>query len=297
MKILCGLFGKTRQGFYKQLSIIENGLIEEEMILDAVKKIRTKAKTRRWGARKLQHLVNKELSSMNIHVGRDKLFDLLRENHMLVRTRRRKYFTTQSHHWLHKYDNLIQDKEISGPNQLWVSDITYVKGTNQTYFLYLITDAYSQKVVGWHLSEDLQAVSAVVALKMALKKKPKTLEHELIHHSDRGVQYCSEEYIRQLRKHRINVSMTCPSSPQENAIAERMNGILKEEWLYDLEFSTVAKGRSEVKKVVSIYNDYRPHESLGNRTPNEVHHLEVQRHESSRVIGKTYSHRKSVNIA
>jgi transposase InsO family protein len=268
-------------------------IIKEEMVLTAVHRIRTKAETNRWGGRKLQKLVNEELASMNIHIGRDMLFDLLREKNMLVRTRKRRYFTTQSHHWLRKYDNLIQDKEISGPNQLWVADITYVKGNGQdkVFYLYLITDAYSQKIVGWHLTNDLKASSAVVALKMALKANKGQIEN-LVHHSDRGVQYCSEEYVTQLNAHSISISMTNPGSPQENAIAERVNGILKEEWLYDQVFDNLTKTHKKMKKFISIYNSLRPHTSLKSKTPEQIHDLGFLRHDAIRVIGKTYTYNK-----
>lgn len=290
-KTLCRLFGRTRQAYYKHLHFAEESLATEEMVLAAVKRIRDKALTQRWGARKLQGLVNEELLTLNIRVGRDQLFDLLRENGMLVRQRKRRFFTTQSHHWMHKYDNLIQGMKLTGPNQLWVADITYIKSKGRVYYLYLITDAYSQKIVGWHLSENLKATSAVAALKMALKAN-KGLVDQLIHHSDRGVQYCSQEYVKLLDRAQIKISMTNPGSPQENAIAERVNGILKEEWLYDATFVNLAQGKATVKKAIAVYNAYRPHNSLGNKTPDQIHDLGFSRHEAVRVIGKSYTYRK-----
>lgn len=293
LRTLCGLFGKTRQGYYKQDNAEQNMVLTQEIILGAVQQIRKKSQTKRWGARKLHTLLNKELIGMNIHIGRDKLFDLLRANNMLVRKRKRKHFTTQSHHWLRKYDNLIQDKKLTRPNQLWVSDITYVKSNGNVYFLYLITDAYSQKIVGWHLSLDLKAVSAVAALKMAIKANAHKLKG-LIHHSDRGVQYCSGTYVEILEKNDIAISMTKPASPQENAIAERVNGILKDEWLYDLDVNTLNEARSRTKQVIGLYNDYRPHNTLNNRTPRDIHDVGLPRHKAERVIGKTYSYKKRV---
>lgn len=288
---LCGLFGKSRQAYYKHLHYLEDSLATDEIILGAVRRIRKKAQTHGWGARKLKTLVNNELAPQGIHVGRDRLFALLRENNMLVRKRKRKFFTTQSHHWLHKYDNLIEGKELTGSNQLWVADITYIKGQEGVYYLYLITDAYSQKIVGWHISEDLKAKSAVTALKSALKTNEGRLDN-LIHHSDRGVQYCSEEYVKILDRSEVRISMTKPGSPQENAIAERLNGILKEEWLYDASFENLKAGRKKLKQIASLYNGYRPHNSLGNKTPREVHDLGFLRHEAVRVIGKSYTYRK-----
>lgn len=288
---LCGLFGRTRQAYYKHLHVAEKSLINEEIIIAAIKRIREKANTKRWGARKLQKLVNQELHPLGVRVGRDQLFDLMRKNGMLVRKRKRKFFTTQSHHWLHKYDNLIQSMKLTGPNQLWVADITYVKSNGRVYYLYLITDAYSQKIVGWHLSEDLKANSAVAALKMGLKVNKASID-KLVHHSDRGVQYCSEEYVKLLNGAGIYISMTKPGSPQENAIAERVNGILKEEWLYDANFENLQQGRKSLRKTTAIYNDYRPHNSLGNQTPVQIHDLGFLRHDPVRVIGQTYKYRK-----
>jgi transposase InsO family protein len=293
INVLCGLFGKTRQGYYKQDKVEQNVLIEEDIILDAVKQIRKKAETNRWGGRKLQDILKEELDGMNISIGRDKLFDLLRTNHMLVRKRKRKYFTTQSHHWLRKYDNLIQDKILTKPNQLWVADITYVKSNGIVYFLYLITDAYSQKIVGWHLCLDLKAISAETALEMAIDANKNNLDN-LVHHSDRGVQYCSAVYVEILEKNNIVISMTKPASPQENAIAERVNGILKDEWLYDLDVKNLVSAYKNIKKIIGIYNGYRPHNSLNNHTPNQIHNLGFLRHKTERVIDKTYSYRKRV---
>jgi transposase InsO family protein len=293
LNALCGLFGKTRQGYYKQGNAAQNMFMEQEIILSAVKQIRSKAKTTRWGGRKLQDLLKKELYPLNMSIGRDKLFDLLRANHMLVRHRKRKYFTTQSHHWLRKYDNLIQDKVITQPNQLWVADITYVKSKGTVYFLYIITDAYSQKIVGCYLSLDLKAASAERALDMAIKNNTDRVG-VLIHHSDRGVQYCSAAYVEMLEKNNIAISMTKPASPQENAIAERINGILKDEWLYDLDVKTLKEASKKVKEVIGIYNGYRPHNTLNNQTPNQIHDLGFLRHKAERVIGKTYRYRKRV---
>lgn len=291
-RLLCGLFGKSRQGYYKQISEIEKSALNEQLVVNAVVKIRSKAKTDRWGVRKLKDKVNEELKCINVNVGRDRLFDILRSNNMLVRKRKRKYFTTDSHHWLRKYDNLIIDKKLTAPNQLWVSDITYVKINKvEVVYLYLITDAYSQKIVGWHVSLDLKANSAVKALKMAIKDNKHNIQ-ELIHHSDRGVQYCSSRYVQILTDNQIQISMTNPGSPQENAIAERINGILKEEWLYDLNLPNHEIAQKKIKQIIKIYNTYRPHNSLNNKAPEDIHSGRFLRHETERVIGKTYKYKK-----
>ena len=286
------MFGKSRQGYYKQVNHIEKTALDEQVVLSAVMKIRTRAQTKRWGVRKLKDMVNQELKCINIEVGRDRLFDLLRANNMLVRKRKRKYFTTDSHHWLRKYDNLIVNKKLTAPNQLWVSDITYVKiNKDEVVYLYLITDAYSQKIVGWHVSLDLKANSAITALKMAIKDNKDKIQ-ELTHHSDRGVQYCSAKYVQLLENNHIQISMTNPGSPQENAIAERINGILKEEWLYDLDLIDHIKAQKKIKKIIEIYNTYRPHNSLKNKTPDDIHSGRFSRHKAERVISKMYEYRK-----
>jgi len=289
------LFGKTKQAYYKQISSHENGIIEEAIIIEMVNKIRKRAKTKRWGGRKLFGLIKQELSATSIKLGRDKFFDLLRNNGMLVRSRRRRYFTTQSHHWLRKYDNLIENMVISQPNQLWVSDITYVKINSMVYYLYLITDVYSQKIVGFHISTDLKAKSAVVALQMALKDNPVKQPYGLIHHSDRGIQYCSEEYTSILNRDKILISMTKPASPQENAIAERVNGILKDEWLHDLVLDQNKNPYKKLREIIRIYNQIRPHNSLGDLAPCQIHDMGFKRHKAERVIGKTYSYKKKAD--
>jgi len=272
------------------VSSSEDKAIEEAMVIEMVNKIRKRAKTKRWGRRKLHSLIKEELSGFSIKIGRDKLFDLLRENGMLVKSRKRRYYTTQSHHWLRKYENLTENIVISHPNQLWVSDITYVKFNKKVFYLYLITDAYSQKIVGFHISMDLKANSAVKALWVALKDNKVEHACKLIHHSDRGIQYCSKEYTDILLAHGILISMTKPASPQGNAIAERVNGILKDEWLYELELKKDENPYKKIKMIIEIYNQIRPHNSLKNLTPCQIHDMGLLRHKAERVIGKTYSY-------
>ncbi|WP_164675154.1 DDE-type integrase/transposase/recombinase [Anditalea andensis] len=198
-------------------------------------KIRKRSKTSRWGVRKLYPLLQADMDLLGIKMGRDKLFDLLRVNGLLVRKRKRKFFTTQSHHWLRKHKNLVNNMVVSRPNQLWVSDITYVQFNGTVYYLYLITDAYSQKIVGWNVSNDLKAESALIALKMAVSSNKNLPPYSLVPHSDRDFQYCNYDYTGLPEQNMVWISMTKPASPHEKAIAERINGILKEEWLIDLE--------------------------------------------------------------
>jgi hypothetical protein len=192
---LCGLFGKTKQAFYKKKKTDENHYMQDFLIVETVKKIRYLTKTARWGVRKLLPLIKMELTGSQINIGRDKLFDILRSENMLVKPRKRRVFTTQSFHWLKKYKNLVENLTVTRPNQVWVSDITYLIYEENTWFLYLITDVYSQKVVGWYLSKNLKAISATKALKQAITTN-KIEANSLIHHSDRGVQYCSNEYVK-----------------------------------------------------------------------------------------------------
>lgn len=292
VQTLCGLFGKTKQAYYKQVSSRAEKAIQQAIVIEVVQKIRKKAKTNRWGGRKLHGLLLSEMAGFPIKVGRDKLFAILRTNDMLVKPRKQRYFTTQSHHWLRKYENLIENVVVTKPNQIWVSDITYVKFNDDVYYLYLITDVYSQKIVGFNISKDLQATSAVEALKMALQKYKTDNLFSLIHHSDRGVQYCSEQYTNLLNDYKILISMTKPSSPHENAIAERVNGILKEEWLYDMKIELDEDPYFKIKNVVEVYNKFRPHNSIGNMAPCQIHDWGFSRHKAERVIGNTYSYNK-----
>ena len=292
VRTLCGLFGKTKQAYYKQMRSKARKALQEVIVLEMIQKIRKKALTNRWGGRKLYTLLQDELSGSSIKIGRDKLFDILRENDMLVRPRKQRYYTTQSHHWLRKYENLIENATVSSSNQIWVSDITYVKFNDEVYYLYLITDVYSQKIVGFHICNDLQASSAVEALKMSLRNHQIAKPFSLVHHSDRGVQYCSEEYTEILNNHKVLISMAKPSSPHENAIAERVNGILKEEWLYDLVINEGENPHHRIKGIIEVYNKIRPHNSLGNIAPSQVHDMGFKRHNAERVMGKTYRYRK-----
>jgi putative transposase len=263
---LCGLFDKSRQAFHQRLRLIYAQAVEKDFIIEAVRKIRCRQP--RIGGRKLLVL----LKQQGIQVGRDAFFDLLGSNCLLVRRRRNGTRTTQSSHWLRKYPNLVRHFEPNAPNQLWVSDITYLETTQGFMYLFLITDAYSKKILGFSLADDLEAGHAVAALKMAFR----TMKADcpgLIHHSDRGVQYCSNEYVQVLNKRSVALSMTENGDPLENAIAERINGILKDEWLYELGKVSKAVMTTTVPKIIQIYNAERPHLSLNMLTPDQAHQL------------------------
>jgi transposase InsO family protein len=222
------------------------------------------------GGRKLHELLQPFLIVHQIKMGRDALFDLLQCNRLLVRRRKRRVFTTQSFHWLRKYPNRIREFKPSKTNELWVSDITYWKINNGYVYISLITDAFSHKVVGYHVASSLETIETLQALKMAVAGLPEN-HIGLTHHSDRGIQYCSNEYVNVLHSNNIEISMTENGDPYENAIAERVNGILKEEYLYDYSVNDISQAKVVLDCVVKLYNDERPHMSCDYRTPTLIH--------------------------
>ncbi len=224
----------------------------------------------RIGGRKLLYKIQDRLPQ-ELLLGRDLFFDFLRESGLLVRKKRYRARTTFSNHWLRKYPNLIKDFIPDAPHQLWVSDITYVETDEGFVYLFLITDAYSRKIIGWSISDTLEATNAVTALYMALSQLPAGVKN-VYHHSDRGVQYCCDKYVKLLQKNHFQISMTENGDPRENAIAERVNGILKTEWIYDLKIKTKEKAKEEVFRIISIYNNNRPHCSVDMLTPDQAHY-------------------------
>jgi transposase InsO family protein len=232
-------------------------------MVDAIRKIMP-----RIGTRKLYYLLSDKL--LLIKIGRDKFFDILRANHLLIQPKRSYHITTNSHHRFRKHENLILDLEINRPEQVWVSDITYIGKRDNPCYLSLVTDAYSKKIMGYFVANNLNTQSSVMALKMALKQR-KNFNLPLIHHSDRGIQYCANEYQEELIKKRVLCSMTQNSDPYENAVAERINGILKQEFSID-KYNQGAKITNQiVKESVTIYNGLRPHYSNFMLTPNQMH--------------------------
>jgi putative transposase len=233
------------------------------------------------GARKLYALLEPFLLEHGIKLGRDALFDLLAANKLLIRKRKRSLRTTYSNHWLRKYPNLINDYLPQSVNRLWVSDITYWKINHQKHvYISLVTDAYSRKIIGYQVAESMEAIESVKALRMALASLKGTTCHQLIHHSDRGIQYCSGRYVKLLQDYGVQISMTENGDPLENAIAERVNGILKDEYLKYYPVNSLKEAQACLKQVVDIYNNQRPHMSIGNLTPEKVHnnhHLKPER--------------------
>lgn len=241
--------------------------LKEEILLQMIHKERKMMP--RLGGRKLLHKIQPQLSE-DLYLGRDLLFSFLRDHGLLVRRRRNRAITTNSKHWLRKYPNHIKGIVPQGPNRQWVSDITYIRVKEGFAYLSLITDAYSRKIIGWSLGNTLEAKHSVEALRMALKQLPRGSKG-VCHHSDRGVQYCSEEYVKTLQRNHFQISMTENGDPLENAIAERVNGVLKDEWLYHMRFQTTEQAKATLAETIRIYNTERPHGSINFLTPQMAH--------------------------
>ena len=272
----CRLLGITRQAYYQHFWYQEQLVFEDELIVCEVLKIRKNH--RHMGGRKLYELLQPFLLAHQIKMGRDRLFDILSANYLLVRRKKKQTITTNSFHRFKKYPNLIRGFVPTFPNQLWVSDITYWRINSSFVYISFVTDAYSKKIVGYHLGDSLQTSETIQALKMALSnlsvKNNKTLQ--LMHHSDRGTQYCSNEYVQLLETNNIGISMTENGDPLENAIAERVNGIIKDEYLNDYQINSVEDARKLLDVVIHLYNNERPHMSIGNLTPNQVHQNNIK---------------------
>jgi transposase InsO family protein len=261
---LCALFGKTRQAFYQRLNYAYQEYAEDGIILDLVYEFRKEME--RLGGRKLWMMINQRLPD-RFSVGRDRLFALLDREHLKVHRKKRKVRTTYSSRWSKNYPNLIKEIIPTASNQIWVSDITYIDTLNEGFvYLHLLSDNYSKKILGWCLSRTLHADHTIEALQMAIRNVGVKMEG-LIHHSDRGCQYCCEKYVKLLQENKIRISMTENGNPRENAVAERINGILKMEWLNYEHFQGLSDARLRIAQVIDIYNNKRPHLSLDYATP------------------------------
>lgn len=225
----------------------------------------------RLGTRKLHHQIRESLAMQEIKFGRDKLFALLRKHQMLILPKRRYIQTTMSKHWLRKYPNLIKDLQVSGPDEVWVSDITYLKTDEGNCYLNLVTDAYSRKIMGYAIADNMEATQMKQAFQMAINNRKTSSCKPLIHHSDRGLQYCSSEYVTIANNNKIRMSMTENSDPYENALAERMNRTLKEEFGLECILRSKLHAKLLVEEAVNLYNNYRPHLSLQMKTPQSVY--------------------------
>ena len=268
MKQLCNYFKVSRQAYYKQQKKAECTASREAVLVKLVQGIRARHKV--MGGRKLFHCLQPDIAKLDGPIGRDKFFDVLRRSDLLVRRRRRYARTTNSMHRFRVYTNLVQQVTPTDPHQVWVSDITYVRLINERFmYLFLITDAYSRKIVGWELSDSLALQGALKALQMAIQQCADC--KSLIHHSDRGFQYCSNQYVDKLQARGIRISMAEAGNCYENAMAERINGILKMEYGLDEVFADLWTGRRSVKEGITSYNQERPHLSLKMKTPAAVH--------------------------
>jgi len=263
---MCHLFGVSRQSLYQA----ESRLIKRRSHLSPVKElvVGVRMKLPRLGTRKLYYLLRNEFSAKGIKIGRDGLFSYLRSQDLLVRPRKNYTRTTYSKHWLRKHPNLLLGRKAERPEEVFVSDITYIKSRERTHYLSLVTDAYSRKIMGYHLSDDLSAESVVEALKMAARNR--LSKQPLIHHSDRGLQYASAVYQNELRRHGITPSMTDGYDCYQNALAERVNGILKQEFLTE-KCNTGIELELLIQQSIDTYNRMRPHLSLEMKTPDEIH--------------------------
>ena len=254
--------------------------LRAKKVVDLIKPIRNRMT--RIGGKKLYYLLKVELNKLG--VGRDKFFDILRANHLLIKPKRQYHKTTNSHHRFRKHKNLVEYMEVNRPEQVWVSDITYVGDRSNPMYLALVTDSYSKKIVGYDVSKSLSVQGSVRALKMGLKNRSYK-ELELIHHSDRGLQYCSDIYQKILQNKKVKCSMTEKYDPYQNATAERVNGILKQEFILGIKAKEIEIMKSLIKQSIDIYNAERPHLSCNMHTPEYMH-------DQSDVKIKTYKRKR-----
>lgn len=270
MGVLCGLFGYSRQSYYKRDS---NDFAEDAIEPLIVEKARSyRADNPGLGCAKLYLVIKKLFEATGCMPGRDVFIEILRRHKLMVHVKRRKHYkTTDSNHNYRKYPNLIVGIVPKHPNEIWVSDITYVETDEGVCYLSLITDMYSHKIVGWAVGPTLETTYPLEALKMALGNTEPTSMQSLIHHSDRGCQYCSAVYVSELKRRGIAISMTQSGDPLENPVAERANGILKTEWLYKMHIESRVQCRNVLERIIDFYNTQRPHMSIGMQTPEEAH--------------------------
>lgn len=258
---------RSRQSYYKSLNYRRRVDSHTKALLQLVHPVRKLMP--RLGGKKLFHMLQKDLSAKHIKLGRDRFLEWLRSQDLLIYPKKNYVTTTQSRHRFWVYNNLTESISLTGPNQLWVSDITYLRTREGFCYLALITDAYSRKIVGFDVSDSLELVGCTRALKLALQTASDL--SQLIHHSDRGIQYCSAKYTGILLAKGIKISMAAKGNCYENALAERVNGILKGEFNLDINFKTKQQAIETVKQSVYIYNTHRPHWALNFSTPEKVH--------------------------
>jgi len=290
---LCQLLGKSRQAYYKVKKSREDKTAFYVIIAELITEIRTDIGNFKIGARKLLPLINEKLGKNSQSIGRDQLFEVMELYGLKVRKRRRrKPRTTNSAHGFVVYPNLIKNLDLQQAERVWASDITYIRVKDQFHYLNLITDCYSRKIMGYCLHPDLSAEGTLKALMMALGNRQYPAR-KLIHHSDRGIQYCSQSYINMLKTQGISISMAAKGSPQENPLAERVNGILKDEYNLGKTLDNDQDALLKVEHSISSYNLKRPHNSLDDETPEQRHGEDYWKQD----LGQTLSTKERINIA
>lgn len=287
---MCELFGRSKQAYYQRSKHKCRQEVKTEILCQLVEKQRKIMP--KIGGRKLLGLIEPDLPE-ELRMGRDSFFDFLREKGLLVRKRGNRVRTTYSNHWMHKYPNLVKDFTPTGPHQLWVSDITYILTAEGFVYLSLVTDAYSRKIIGWALGDTLEACYSIMALNMAIGQLPRGIKN-VFHHSDRGVQYCSTQYVKILNKRKFRISMTESGDPRDNAIAERVNGILKCEWLNQMKLSSMEQASNELEEIIRVYNEKRPHSSIDMMSPKKAHNQsgELKKHWKNYYYNKEKDEKK-----
>lgn len=264
---LCRAVGMSRQNYYRKRRQRQRRHVEEQVVLELVREERRRHP--RMGVRKLYAKLAERFREHGIRCGRDRLFEILRRAGLLVPRRRRRARTTDSRHSWGVHPNRLRQREVRGPHEAWVADLTYLRTDEGFVYLALISDVYSRKIVGWDVADGLEATGCCRALAQALEQLPAA--RRPLHHSDRGTQYSCELYQEILRQWGLEGSMTEQNHCYENAQAERLNGILKQEYGLGGRFRTKRQAREAVAQAIWLYNEERPHLSLGYRTPAEVH--------------------------
>lgn len=281
MKWVYPCFGISKQAFYKRMAAHKKSSQQEQIIFDLIKQIRKEMP--RMGGLKLYKAIKPLLIEKNIKMGRDRFYVFLRKHRLLVPRTKRAHITTNSKHHFYKYPNLVKDFVPTAAEQLWVSDITYIKTDGGNAYLALVTDAYSKKIMGYNIDDHMKTSLCIDALQMALKNR-KYPKQKLIHHSDRGLQYCNPSYTNFAEINGINISMTQQYDPYENAVAERINGILKQEFGLGKTIVNLKLAKKMVKRAVRIYNSKRMHYSLNFKTPDFAHTNQKHQYKQYRKI-------------
>lgn len=298
MKIrdLTELFGYSKQSYYKQLEREEIKSLNEGLIIDLV--LDKRKLWKKGSGRNLLASLQPEFKQHGISIGRDRFFDLLRKGGLLIKNKQRKTRTTNSYHHFHKYSNLIKGLKITRVNQVIVTDITYLylREYNSFAYLFLVTDLFSRKILGYNVSSNLSAKSAIKALTMAFRNMSDI--NDCIHHSDRGIQYCSNQYTELLKKKNIGISMTENSDPLENAVAERINKTIKEEFTEEkqISFSNFKEAKTMISQIINFYNNERPHRSLEMYTPSVAYQINRELKRTWKAYYKNYSKINNLSI-